>query len=189
MDIKKLAPWNWFKKEEEDAGRTMPVGRRGSLDPGLGADHPLVSIQNEFDRLYDHLLQGFGLTSRGFNRPFGPSMAARMLKPTVDIGSAQKEYTVSLEVPGVSEDDIKLELADDTLTISGEKKRENTAKDKNYYCLERSYGAFRRVLSLTEDVDQDNIQAHFKNGVLTITMPRKALPASRVKHIEVNKAA
>ena len=189
MDIKKLAPWNWFKKEEEDAGRAVPVGHRATVDPGLGMDHPLVSFQRDFDRLFDRMLQGFGRMPLGVDRPSWPSMAHNILKPTVDIGSGEKEYTVTVEVPGVGEDDVKLELADDTLTISGEKKRETSSRDKNYYCVERSYGAFRRVLSLPEDVAQDQIQATFKNGVLTITMPRKALPQSKVKRIEVNKAA
>ena len=189
MDIKKLAPWNWFKKEEEETGRTVAISRHAPLDPDMGLDQSLVSFQREFDRLFDRLIQGFGRTPLGFDRPAWPSLAQTLLKPTVDIGSADKEYTVTVEVPGVSEDDVKIELAGDTLTIQGEKKREKTAKDKDYHCVERSYGAFRRVLSLPEDVDQENIEASFKNGVLTVTMPRKALPKSDVKRIDVKKAA
>lgn len=189
MDIKKLAPWNWFKKEEEDAGRAVPVSHRASVAPRLGMDHPLASFHRDFDRLFDRMLQDFGRMPLGFDRPDWPSVARDVLKPTVDIGSGEKEYTVTVEVPGVDEDDVKLELADDTLTIRGEKKRETSSRDKDYYCVERSYGAFQRVLSLPEDVDQDHIRAKFKNGVLTITMPRKALPQSKVKRIEVKKAA
>jgi HSP20 family protein len=190
MKIKKLAPWNWFKKEEEeDTGRTLPANRHASLDPGMELDRALASFHREFDRLFDRLIQGFGRAPLGFDRPAWPFMAQTLLKPTVDIGSAENEYTVTVEVPGVSEDDVKIELAGGTLTIHGEKKRENSAKDKNYYCVERSYGAFRRVLSLPRDVDRDNIQANFKNGVLTITMPRKSLPKSEVKRIDVKKAA
>lgn len=190
MDIKKLAPWNWFKKEQEDAGRTVPVQQQTTADPTLtGGDHPLVAFHREFDRLFNRMMQGFGRWPLEFDPPPWPSLAGDFLKPTVDIGSAEKAYTITVEVPGVNEDDVQLELVDDTLTIRGEKKRENTAKDKNYYCVERSYGAFRRVLSLPEDVDQDNIQASFKNGVLTITIPRKAQPASNVRRIEVEKAA
>ena len=75
------------------------------------------------------------------------------------------------------------------MTIRGEKKQDSTAKDKRYDCVERYYGAFQRVLSLPEDVDQEGIQAAFKNGVLTITMPRRAVPESKVRRIEVKKAA
>lgn len=189
MELKKLAPWNWFKKEEEDAGQTVPVARRPSFDSGMAPDHPLVSFHREFDRLLNHLLQGFGRTPLGFEGPPWPTVGQTLLKPTVDIASAEKAYTVTLDVPGVGEDDVQLELVDDTLTISGEKRREKTDRDKNFYCVERSYGTFRRILSLPEDVDRDQIKANFKNGVLTITLPRKVLPKPAVKHIEVKNAA
>ena len=189
MDIKRLAPWNWFKKEQEEADRTIPVQQRGALKPVLGQNHPLASFHQEFDRLFDNLLQGFGRPPRGFDLPDWPGRTRDILKPTMDISSAEKEYTVTVEVPGVKEDDVQLELADDTLTIRGEKKQESSANDKGYYCVERSYGAFQRVLSLPEDVDQKGIQAAFKNGVLTITMPRRTLPESKVRRIAVKKAA
>jgi len=189
MDIKRLAPWNWFKKEEEETGRSIPLQHRGTLHPAVGQDHPLASFHREFDRLFEDLLLGFGRSPLGVDLSGWPTMSRDLLKPTVDISSAEKAYTVTVEVPGVKEDDVQLELADDTLTIRGEKKQENTAKDKRYYCVERSYGTFQRVLSLPEDVDQDGIQAAFKNGVLTITMPRRALLESKVRRIEVKKAA
>lgn len=84
--------------------------------------------------------------------------------------------------------DVRLEVANDTLTIRGEKKQETEEKKKDFYRMERSYGAFQRVLSLPEDADQDNIRATFKKGVLTVTMPRKALPESAVEQIEVKSA-
>ena len=109
-----------------------------------------------------------------------------LLKPTLDIGADDKEYSISIEVPGVEQKDIKLEVANNTLTVSGEKKQEHEEKDKNYYRMERSYGSFQRVLSLPEDANQDNVAATFKNGVLTVTMPRKSLPASNLKQIPIN---
>jgi HSP20 family protein len=71
------------------------------------------------------------------------------------------------------------------LTIQGEKKQENEEKGKNYYRMERSYGSFQRMLSLPEDADQNEVTATFMKGVLTVTMPRKALPKADVKQIEV----
>jgi HSP20 family protein len=88
----------------------------------------------------------------------------------------------------VDEKDVKLEIVNDTLTISGEKKQEKEEKEKNYYRMERSYGVFQRVLSLPEDADQDKIKATFKKGILTVTVPRKALPKSDVKQIEIKNA-
>ena len=189
MNIKKLAPWNWFKKEQEDAGKSVPVHNPTVNETILGSDHPLVSFHREFDRFFNTMLHGFGMPPMGLSRAGWPALAHDILKPTLDIASTENAYTVSVEVPGVEENDVKLELSNGTLIIRGEKKQAKESKGKDFYCIERSYGAFRRVLSLPEDVDHDHIQAVFKNGVLTITMPRKALPKSKVKRIEVRKAA
>jgi HSP20 family protein len=189
MDIKKLAPWNWFKKEQEDAGKSVPVHNPSVNETLGGGDHPLVSFHREFDRLFNTMLHGFGMPPLGLSRTAWPALTHDILKPTLDISSTENAYTASVEVPGVKEDDVKLELSDGTLIIRGEKKQAKESKDKDFYCIERSYGAFRRVLSLPEDVDHDHIRAVFENGVLTITMPRKALPKSKVKRIEVRKAA
>jgi HSP20 family protein len=81
-----------------------------------------------------------------------------------------------------------VELDDNTIIIRGEKKQEKEEKDKNYYCVERSYGSFRRVLSLPEDAAQDDIMATFKNGILTIKMPKKTMPKADVKQIEIKNA-
>jgi HSP20 family protein len=189
MDIKKLAPWNWFKKEQEDAGKSIPVHHPAGNETFLGNEHPLIAFHREFDRLFNSMLQGFGRSPLGFSHTGWPALTHEALKPTLDIGSTEKAYTVSVEVPGVEENDVRLELADGTLVIHGEKKQAKETEEKDFYCIERSYGAFRRVLSLPEDVDQDHIQAAFNNGVLTITMPRNALPKSKVRRIEVNQAA
>ena len=91
-------------------------------------------------------------------------------------------------MPGVDEKDVKVEIANDTLTIRGEKKQEKEENHKNYYRMERSYGSFQRVLSLPEDADQEGVSATFKNGVLTVTMPRKAAPQANVRRIEIQHA-
>jgi HSP20 family protein len=111
-----------------------------------------------------------------------------LLRPTLDLGATDNAYTVSVEVPGVDEKDVKVEIANDALTIRGEKKQAIEEKDKNYYHMERSYGSFERVLSLPEDADQEGIAATFKNGVLKVTMPRIAAPQAHVKQIEIQSA-
>ena len=87
----------------------------------------------------------------------------------------------------MDEIDVALELSDDTLVIKGEKKHEKDRKEQNYYQMERSYGSFQRVLSLPEDAAQDGIAATYKHGILTITIPRKARPATKAKRITINK--
>jgi HSP20 family protein len=106
----------------------------------------------------------------------------------LDVGATDKEYTISVELPGVDPKDVKLELSGDTLKISGEKKQETEHKEKDYYRIERSYGSFQRVLSLPEDADGDAITAEYKNGVMKIAIPRRQADAKDTKRIEIKAA-
>lgn len=189
MDIKKLAPWNWFKKEEEDAGKTVPVQHRLAQERSYPLHSPLHQIHHEFDRMFDHMFRSMGWQPSNLDMTLFPKLSDGLLKPTLDIGSTDNEYTIAVEVPGVDIKDVKLELVDNTLTIRGEKKQQREEKDKNYYCVERSYGSFQRVLSLPEDVDHDQIKATFRKGLLNIHMPRKMVAGSDVKRIEIKSAA
>ena len=187
MDIKKFAPWNWFKKEEEDGGGVVPVKRkerRSNLNDGVSY-HPVIQLHQEMNRLFENALRGFGLSPTS-NELFTPLSSSGLLKPELDVAVTDKEYSITVEVPGVSEKDVKIEIVDNTMTIRGEKKQEREEKEKDYYRVERSYGSFQRVLSLPEDANQDEVKATFKNGVLTIKMPRKTLQTkSDVKKIEI----
>lgn len=188
MDMKKWIPWNWFKKEEEESGSAVPVNRQSSEEPGPVLRNSIGQFHREIDRLFDEAFRGWSHLPSAFNQAFLPGLNSGLLKPTLDLGASEKEYTVTVEIPGVDEKDIKLEIANDTLTIRGEKRQENEEKGKSYYRMERSYGSFQRVLSLPEDADQDGVTASFKNGILRVTMPRKALPQADVKRIEVKSA-
>lgn len=157
-------------------------GRGSHWLPSLYGDHPLWNMHREIDRMFDGMMQRFtSLTDTGES----------MLKPSVDIREGKKDYRITVEVPGVDEKDVKLELADGALTISGEKNHEKEEKDENYHCIERSYGSFRRVLTLPSDIEHEAIEAKFKNGVLTITVPRKQVAKSKedAKVIEIKRAS
>jgi HSP20 family protein len=182
MDIKKLAPWNWFKKEEDQEGKMLPVRRQ---ETQTFHSDPFVQIRQEIDRLFDTAFRGFGFPSTGFGREHTPMAQTDWLKPTLDIGASEKEYTISVELPGVDEKEVQLELINDTLKIKGEKKQQKEEKEKNYYRMERSYGSFQRMLSLPEDADQEKIHAVYKNGIMEITIPRKAAPKTEAKQIEI----
>lgn len=188
MSIKKWIPWNWFKKEEEDASKPVPVQRTKAGDQVPALSGSLARFHQEIDRLFEDAFRGFDLSPFGLNRPMWPRISDGMIKPTLDLGATDKEYTIAVEVPGVDEKDVKVEIANDTLTIRGEKRQEKKEKDKDFYRMERSYGSFQRVLSLPEDADQDAVSATFKNGVLTVTMPRKEAPQAHVRQIEVQSA-
>jgi HSP20 family protein len=182
MEIKKLNPWNWFSREEDQA-------RNVAMQRGVPQVYnPMTQLHQDIDRIFDGVFRGFGLPTMGVGGMLTSENA--LLRPHVDVASTEKEYTITVEVPGVEEKDVKLELSrDGTLTISGEKKQEKEQKNKNFHRLERSYGSFQRTFSLPEDAGQDNIDASFRNGVLTVTVPRKAVAQTPAKRIEIKKAA
>lgn len=184
MDISKLKPWNWFKKEEEDA-RDLPVRR-----PSTDFYGPLTSLHDEVDRLFNDAFCRFGMPSI-FHDDFwsqGAHPAApSLMRPNVDISAGENEYLVTVEVPGIDERDVTLEVSNNTLTIKGEKRQEQEEKDRDHYRIERSYGSFQRVLSLPEDAEQSGISAKFKKGVLTVKLPRAPDKAKDVKLIDIQK--
>lgn len=186
IDVKKWNPTNWFRNEEDQDGRSVSMRRdpKGAGLPSLYADSPLWGLHREMDRLFEGVFERF-------NTLLPDVAGGTMLKPSVDIKESGKAYKVTVEVPGVDEKDVKLELCDGVLTISGEKKHEKEDGDENWHRLERSYGSFQRVLTLPDDVDQEAIEAKFKNGVLTITVPRKQIekPKEISKAIEIKRAA
>ena len=171
MDMKKLAPWNWFKDEEETHPHT-PVKQTENVYPTRWPD-PAASLHKEMDILFSRLMDGYGMRSKAMDHFFGPTAQETLLRPKVDINASDQEYTISVEVPGIKQDDIKLEIRDNCLTIAGEKRQEAEDKKKGYYRMERSYGTFQRRLSLPEDADNAGIDARFSDGILTIRLPRK----------------
>ena len=94
---------------------------------------PVRQFHQEIDRMFYNFLRGFNLPSMGFGRESAPLVQSEWLRPTLDIVASDKDYTISVELPGVDEKDVQLELSDDTLVIKGEKKHETEEKEKNYY--------------------------------------------------------
>lgn len=182
MKFDKLVPWNWFRKEEERERHLLPVRREAEF----AWPEPLAQLHRDIDRIFDEFARSFGFPVARWDRLFAPiTRAAEWFKPSVEIAASDTEYTVNIELPGVSEKDVSVEVAGDTLRISGEKKQEKEEKSKDYYRSERAYGAFERILTLPEDANADGISAKFKNGVLTVTIPRKTPPQAETKRIEV----
>lgn len=104
----------------------------------------------------------------------------RTFDPVIDVKENEKDFVINAELPGLSKDDFKLTVEDNSLTLEGEKKVEKEENDDNAYRSERSYGAFKRVFRLTDSVDSKKIAADYKNGILSITIPKteKAKPKS-----------
>jgi HSP20 family protein len=108
--------------------------------------------------------------------------------PDTDITETDNEFILSVDLPGLEEKDINVEIRDNILRICGEKRAESEQKDKNFHRLERVSGYFDRSIQLPNSISEDNIQASLKNGVLTITFPKTAESINKAKHIEVQKA-
>ncbi len=153
----------------------IPVGRQRGI---ARTDNPFLSLQSEVDRLFDDFTRGFPA--------FGNGGSAKML-PTVDVAETDKEIEITAELPGLEERDVQVNVADNILTIRGEKKAEKEEKDKNYRLFERSYGSFERTLELPNGIKADAIKASIAKGVLKVTVPKPA-PA-QVKKIDVKAAA
>ncbi len=155
----------------------LPGTRRGMPTRREEGRGPFTSLQREMNRMFDDFFSDFRLTpfEEGFGRFY----------PTVDVKETDKEIQVSAELPGMSEKDLDITVADDVLSLRGEKKEEKEDKEGNYYSVERSYGAFHRDIPLPAEVESDNIEAVFRNGVLTIHMPKKPEARQKGKKIEV----
>ena len=136
---------------------------------------PLTALQQEIDRLFD-----------GFGRGFSTTSASPLL-PSMDVSETEKEIEITAELPGLEEKDVQLNVADNLLTIRGEKKSHREEKEKDYRLVERSYGSFQRTIELPNGVNPDSIQATISKGVLKVVVPKPA-PA-QTKKIAVKTAA
>jgi len=130
-----------------------------------------------------------------FKRPFsmfGPSWMPRMkfpemgvISPEMDIFEDGNDVVVKAEMPGMKKEDIEVNLTDDTVTVSGEKKKEEKVEKKDYYRVERSYGSFSRSFRLPKEVQSDKAKATFKDGVLEIRVPKTAEAISKEKKLTI----
>ncbi|MFA6238020.1 MAG: Hsp20/alpha crystallin family protein [Bacteriovorax sp.] len=128
-----------------------------------------------------------GLMNSFFNRGelTAPQWADTSFYPSVDLKEVDNKYILDADVPGMNEADIDVDLHDNILTIKGEKKSERETKDRDYVCLERSSGSFRRDIYLDQEVDQANIKADLKDGVLHVEMLKKSGAKSTHKKIPI----
>jgi HSP20 family protein len=127
-----------------------------------------------------------------FNRAFAPLFSGdaeenetvgRAWAPRVDILENEASYQVTAELPGVKKEDVEITVENNLLTLKGERKFEKDVNKEQYHRIERAYGAFARSFTLPNRVSQDQVQAKFDNGLLTITIPKAA--EARPKKIEI----
>lgn len=175
MAWKKMTPWNWLTREEASGGSPMTPTRR------TGGMTSLAGLHQEIDDLFDQAFRGFGFPGL-FERGAG---VEDFLKPKLDIKEGAGGYTITAEVPGMEKSDLQVEVRNDMLIIRGEKRQEEKNEEEQYHYTERSYGSVQRVLSLPDDADSDKMDASFKNGVLTIKLPRRKEAKSHTRTVEI----
>jgi|SRR5579875_496751 len=133
----------------------------------------LASLQEQFNRLFE------GNLSRDHDQSVLTAWA-----PSVDIYETENELVIKADLPEVSEKDIDVRVENNMLTIRGERKLDQKVKEENYLRMERSYGSFTRSFSLPNTVNTEAIQANYRDGVLTVTLPKRA--ESRPKQVKIS---
>ena len=167
MQISDLIPWGRDKNKS-------PSAENGA--------NPFLSLQRDINHVFEDFWKK---VETGWDTR---SEVVGMFGPSTDVTETDNSVKVSIELPGMTEKDIDISLSNDAMTIRGEKKVEHEDKRKGVYMCERSYGSFYRTLPLPTGVDTDKADATFKNGVLTVRLPKTAEAQAKVKHIPVSAA-
>lgn len=157
------------------AEKLTPRTGESASTPATRSHHPLMSLRDEVDRLFDTFFPStFGRAIFDVDpwrdRAFG---ALGDIAPRMDVREGNDRYDVSVELPGMDEKDVTVKVQGDMLTISGEKKSEHTDDSGAVHLTERSYGAFVRSVRLPDDADAEGIKADYSKGVLTIGVPKR----------------
>jgi HSP20 family protein len=168
MNIKDLIPWGRGKREV--AGRQE------------GAD-PTFALQSDINRAFENFWRSFELPMFGGSE----SGLAGTGIPRIEISETDDEVTVVAELPGMDEKDVEVSLAEGVLTIRGERRAEKEKRERGYVLQERSFGAVERVVPLPEGLDPNSAKAKFKNGLLTVTIPKTDEARAAVKRIPVQR--
>jgi HSP20 family protein len=172
MSVRDLIPW----RRGNDQTPTTQFREDDS--------HPFLSLHREMNRLFDDTFRGFDARWPGF----GLTSASRGgwsndRWPSIEIAETEKEWKVCAEVPGMDEKDLEILADDGVLTVRGERRSEVDDKDRQF--SERYYGRFERRIALPPDVEAERAEARFKNGVLTVTLPKSTNANPRVRRIAI----
>lgn len=172
----------------------LPVKQEKTSERASAAEawRPFDTLRREVEQLFDDFGQNFlRLPTRSSLFSFEPLWRREAVweaAPAVDVVESEKAYEITAELPGMDEKNIEVKVANGNLTIKGEKQEEKEEKKKDYYLHERHFGSFERNFEMPEGVDADKIEANFKKGVLTVTLPKKPEAQKPAKKIEVKAA-
>jgi HSP20 family protein len=167
MKFKNLIPAQW-------ESHSKPVR--------FNPEYSFFTLEGDMDRFFNHLNTDFFENSLLDFRP----ITEQNHFPKVDVTETKSEFFISAELPGIYDKDIDVTLEDGTLTFKGEKKVEKENNQGEFYCRERSYGAFQRNFKVPETIDQNKIDASFNKGILTVKLPKTPESKKEVKNIPIN---
>jgi HSP20 family protein len=171
------------KTEARESTKNLQLIRRApNIGNWLGAPGDLMGrFRDEMDRLFENF--GFGNLTRTF--PLRESFGLSAWSPQVEVIKREGELMIRADLPGLKKDEVKVDLADDPVTIEGERKQEHEERDEGFYRSERSYGHFYRRIPLPEGVDLDTARANFRDGVLEITMAAPEVKERKARKLEI----
>jgi HSP20 family protein len=163
-------------------GREMAANWRGAMEP-------FFALPMEMNRLFEEMWGQSGAGAYGgmrAARPFAAwSMASMLGLPAADVKETQNAYLLHVELPGLSRDELDLSVRGDTLAISGHKLESKDDSGAAYRMSERRFGSFERRFPIPADIDRDKIEARFRDGVLTVTLPKTEAAAGAHSRIEI----
>ncbi len=170
----------------------VPVKSEKTTAPVPQAWRPFESLRREIDRVFEDFDGGFWRSPFRHSlfdvEPFRRAEATFGAVPAVDVTETDKAYEITAELAGMDEKNVDVKFANGVLSIKGEKQDEKEEKKKDYYVRERSFGSFERTFQVPDGVDTDKIEASFKKGVLTVTLPKSAEAQKSEKKIAVKAA-
>ena len=138
----------------------------------------LLTAQRDFDRLFKEAFNPF--VSEG-------DLSTRTWAPPVDIYENENDIVLKAELPGIDPKDVEVKVEDNTLYLKGERKFEKEVTNESYHRVERSYGSFARSFSLPNSISTDKVKAEFKDGLLTLTLPKREEAKPRTVKIDVSR--
>ncbi len=163
------------------------IGRREQA-PSTGSPFAFMRrFSEEMDRLFEDFGFGHGWVAPGFERSLNQLevLAGTAWAPQVEVLERDNELMIRADLPGMTKDDVKVDIADNAVVIRGERKSEREENEKGYYRSERSYGSFYRRIPLPSGVNAEEANAEFRNGVLEITMPATQPAEEKRRQIEI----
>ncbi|MEI7608074.1 MAG: Hsp20/alpha crystallin family protein [Rhodospirillaceae bacterium] len=178
--LKDIVPRWWGKREVESSSEGSNVQVRNQ-DGDL---YPFQTLHKEIDRAFESFWRSMEVS------PFGGGVALPGLGayPRTEVSETNKAVEVSFDLPGLNDKDLSVSVANGLLTVKAERKSENENKSAGIHVSERHYGLIQRTVPLPPGTDADNATASYKNGVLTVSVPKVSLPEQEVKRISVRKS-